>query len=299
MNENYEDTIVLTLKNLLEPLYSALPKGKTVTDVLINPDGCTYVDCSSGENLRIGHTLSNDEIVRIGTLLASLSGRMLSAEHPEISTTFENGRARFEILIPPIVKSASLSLRLHNSVPFSIDDLISNGMLTKTEASFLTEKLALRKNIVISGETGSGKTTLLSSLLNTIDKNERIIIVEEGTEEVNCSLPNQVRIIMSNRLFSGRDALESALRMNPDRIIFGEARDGASMLETLKAWRTGHSGGLMTLHATSASSIKARIGDLLSEVCTNPQQGLIDDTVDVMVHCSLKKGKRKVEEIIG
>lgn len=299
MNESYEDTITLTLKNLLEPLYDALPKGKTVTDVLINPDGTTYIDCIGGENIRLGHTLSNDEIVRIGTLLASLSGRTLSSEHPEISTTFENGRARFEILIPPIVKSASLSLRLHQSVPFCIDDLIKNGMLSKSEASFLIEKLQMRKNIVISGETGSGKTTLLSSLLNTIDKNERIIIVEEGTEEVNCTLPNQVRIITSSRLFSGRDALESALRMNPDRIIFGEARDGASMLETLKAWRTGHSGGLMTLHASSASQIKARINDLLSEVCTTSQTSLIDDTVDVMVHCIIKNGKRKVEEIIG
>lgn len=294
----YEETITFTLKNLLSPLYESLPDSKVVTDILINPDGITYAETNDGETIRIGHTLKSDEIIRIGTLLASMSGKTLSPECPEITTTFENGKLRFEILIPPIVENASLSLRLHRNTPFTLKELIEKGMIKEKEASLLTELLREKKNIVISGETGSGKTTLLSSLLNTIDKSERVIIIEEGTEEVNCTLPNFVRIVTSNELFTGREAVMSALRMNPDRLVYGESRDGSSMLETLKAWRTGHSGGLLTLHAKSAHSIKDRVRDLLSEVCLDEQNNLINDTINVMVHCAIKNGKRTVEEIL-
>lgn len=47
-----------------------------------------------------------------------------------------------------------------------------------------------------------------------------------------------------------RDLLKVSLRMSPDRIVIGEVRD-ASALDVMKAWNTGHNGGICTVHATS------------------------------------------------
>lgn len=297
MNEWIEST-KKTTKELLDALYKCLPSGYIFTDLYINPNGKTFALTSKDERISLGETLSPSSILQIGTLLASLNNETLSENSPHLSASFNNNKERFEILIPPIVSAPSLSVRFHKEVPFTLQDLQNNGMLTKDQAYHLTELVLNRKNIVISGETGSGKTTLLSALLNIIDKNERLVIIEEDSAELYCSLPNYVRIVVNKGTFRGRNAVQSALRMNPDRIIYGESRTGDSALETLKAWRTGHSGGLLTLHATSASQIFDRLNDLLLEVCPSSREDLIKDTVNVRVHCSVKNGKRYVSEVL-
>ena len=52
--------------------------------------------------------------------------------------------------------------------------------------------------------------------------------------------------------------------MRPDRIIIGEVRDGAA-LELLKAWNTGHPGGICTIHANSPEATISRLEDLVHE----------------------------------
>jgi type IV secretion system protein VirB11 len=54
------------------------------------------------------------------------------------------------------------------------------------------------------------------------------------------------------------------LRLRPDRIIIGEVR-GPEALAMLKAWNTGHPGGVATIHANSASDALRRIEDLVGE----------------------------------
>ena len=87
--------------------------------------------------------------------------------------------------------------------------------------------------------------------------------------------------------------------MNPDRIIYGETRDGASCLEMLKAWRTGHKGGLATIHSPNAKNVKGRIKDLLMEVCPFDMKNLVDSTVDAVVQVGFYNNHRKVLEILN
>ena len=286
------------LHHYLQKLYDSFPKNATLTDVVINPNGLTFGETNEGKVLNLGRTLSNTEIVRIGTLLASLSGSRLSYSHPRVSASLDNSEKRFEILIPPAVESASLSLRLHHRALFSLDDLQKRGMLTEREAVLLKAAVKARKNIVISGETGAGKTTLLSSLINTIDESERIVIIEDGSSEINCKLPNSVKIVANNTSITGRDAVKASLRMNPDRIIYGEVRDGNAAYETLKAWHTGHNGGLSTIHAGGAHKIYDRFYELLNEVTTSESIEMVRNTVDVCVHCAFENGRRFVKEIL-
>jgi type IV secretion system protein VirB11 len=85
--------------------------------------------------------------------------------------------------------------------------------------------------------------------------------------------------------------------MRPDRIIVGEVRDGAA-LELLKAWNTGHPGGVCTLHANSIESTPYRLEDLIREASTSVPHHLIAEAIDVIIFIErTKTGSRQVRDI--
>ena len=71
--------------------------------------------------------------------------------------------------------------------------------------------------------------------------------------------------------------------MRPDRIIVGELRDGLAALELLKAWNTGHNGGLATLHSNSSEATLSRLEQLLEEELPHAPRSLIAEAVDLVV----------------
>src|SRR3546814_7202341 len=86
--------------------------------------------------------------------------------------------------------------------------------------------------------------------------------------------------------------------MRPDRIVVGEMREGAAALETLKAWNTGHPGGVSTIHANSALEALTRLEDLLREATPSPSRRMIAQTVDVIVQIVWTRESRAVEGIL-
>jgi Flp pilus assembly CpaF family ATPase len=72
------------------------------------------------------------------------------------------------------------------------------------------------------------------------------------------------------------------MRLRPDRIIVGEVRDGAA-LTLLKAWNTGHPGGIATVHSDNAYSALTRLEQLIAEVSQQPMPHVIADAVDLIV----------------
>ena len=148
----------------------------------------------------------------------------------------------------------------------------------------------------------SGKSTLLSALLNEIDPKERIITIED-TKELTCTLPNITHLYTYDRnVFSDVDAVRGALRMNPTRIIYGEVRDGRATLELIKAWNTGHKGGMCTIHANTSQNdyvggVRTRLISLTNEVSSTAQIEAIDEVLEVVVQIEIQEGKRKVVNI--
>ena len=86
------------------------------------------------------------------------------------------------------------------------------------------------------------------------------------------------------------------LRLRPDRIVVGEVRDAAA-LEVLKAWNTGHPGGLLTIHANSAADALLRLEDLCIEAGLAAPQRLIASAVDAVVFMARTPNGRRIEEI--
>ena len=65
----------------------------------------------------------------------------------------------------------------------------------------------------------------------------------------------------------------------------------------LKAWGTGHPGGIATVHAGSASGARLRLEQLILEVAVTPPRALIAEAVNVIVYIAGRGHARRVQEI--
>lgn len=155
-----------------------------------------------------------------------------------------------------------------------------------------------RKNILIAGGTGTGKTTLANAVLDAIANHEpehRIVIIED-TRELQCQAPNTVYLRTSDTVDQTM-LLRATMRLRPDRIVVGEVRD-KSALALLKAWNTGHPGGVGTVHANDAAAALVRVGQLIQEAGVPPAPDLIAEAVNVVVSIKRDRGARRIGEIV-
>jgi hypothetical protein len=93
------------------------------------------------------------------------------------------------------------------------------------------------------------------------------------------------------------DLVRSTLRLRPDRIVVGEIR-GAEALDMLKAWNTGHPGGIATVHANSAVSALHRIEQLVQESVTTVPRALIAEAIDLIIFIAGRGHARRVETVL-
>jgi type IV secretion system protein TrbB len=168
--------------------------------------------------------------------------------------------------------------------------------MTAPMADSLKEAVLAKGNIMVVGGTSSGKTTLVNALLAEVAlTNDRVIILED-TRELNCAAEDCVKLRTKPGVATLADLVRSTLRLRPDRIIVGEVR-GAEALDMLKAWNTGHPGGLATVHANSARGALYRIEQLVQESVVTVPRRLIAEAIDILVFLEGRGSARKVTEV--
>jgi type IV secretion system protein VirB11 len=94
------------------------------------------------------------------------------------------------------------------------------------------------------------------------------------------------------------DLVRSTLRLRPDRIVVGEVR-GPEALDMVKAWNTGHPGGIATVHANGAAAALHRLEQLIQEAVAAPPRRLIADAIDIIVFIAGRGTARRVETIVA
>ncbi len=184
---------------------------------------------------------------------------------------------------------------------FTFDDYIKAGTLSREAANVLRQLIVDKRNILVAGGTGSGKTTFGNALLHQISMvapDERMVIIED-TNELQCSAPNHViKRTNDHANVSMRTLLRTTLRYRPDRIMVGEVRGGEA-LDLLKAWNTGHPGGIATIHADSARQGLDRLEQCVSEATATPNRALIASGIHAVVFMTrTPEGKRVIKEVI-
>ena len=269
----------------------------TVVEIMLNPDGKLFIERLGHGVAPAGEMSSAAAEMVIGTVAHALQSEV-DTEQPIISGELPIGGHRFEGLLPPVVAKPAFTIRRRASRLIPLEDYVRNGVMTEYQASTIRSAIASRLNIVISGGTGSGKTTLANAVIHEIVKSapeDRLVILED-TAEIQCAAENAVLLHTSDTIDMAR-LLKSTMRLRPDRIVVGEVRDGAA-LTLLKAWNTGHPGGVATIHANSAESALRRLEQLTAEASQQPMQDVIGEAVDLIVSIERTPKGRIVRDVL-
>lgn len=252
-----------------------------IIEIMLNPDGRLWVD-RLGEGIAdSGRTLTAADGERIIRLVAHHVGAEVHAAAPRVSAELPEGGERFEGLLPPVVTAPTFAIRKPAIAVFSLDDYVAAGIMLAGEAEVLRAAVHDRLNILVAGGTGTGKTTLTNALLAEIaGSSDRIVLIED-TRELQCAAPNLVAMRTKDGVATLSDLVRSSLRLRPDRIPIGEVR-GAEALDLLKAWGTGHPGGVGTIHAGSALGALRRMEQLIQEAVVTVPRALLAETIDLV-----------------
>lgn len=295
MSDTSEERRRTMLKTAMGPVIAQALGDPAVIEVMVNPDGKLWIDRLGEGRGNIGVRIHPSETERIIRLVASHVRAEVHADNPIVSAELPSGE-RFEGLLPPVALGPCFAIRKPATKILSITDYVRDRIMVPIQAEALRKAVRERKNILVAGGTSSGKTTLTNALLAEIaDCDERVILIED-TRELQCAAKDCVALRTRAGAVSMGDLVRSTLRLRPDRIIVGEVR-GAEALDMLKAWNTGHPGGIATVHANSARSALYRIEQLVQECVSIVPRRLIAEAIDMVVFISGRGSSRRIETI--
>lgn len=283
------------LRTAMGPAIAEALADPAVTEVMVNPDGTLRLDRLGEGRIDTGARILPAEAERIIRLVASHVRAEVHADNPIVSAELPSGE-RFEGVLPPVSPAPCFAIRKPAARVYTLADYVADQIMTPVEADALRKAVQDRRNILIAGGTSSGKTTLANALLAEIAQcDERVILIED-TRELQCAAKDCVSLRTRRGVISLADLVRSTLRLRPDRIIVGEVR-GAEALDMLKAWNTGHPGGIATVHANSARSALYRIEQLCQEAVVTVPRRLIAEAIDMIVFIAGRGSYRRLDTI--
>ncbi len=284
------------LRTALGPDIAGWLEDAGVVEVMLNPDGRLWIDRLKEGVTDTGQRLSPADGERIVRLVAHHVGAEVHASSPRVSAELPGTGERFEGLLPPVVQAPCFAIRKPAVAVFTLDDYAAAGIMSANQAAVLRTAVAERRNILVAGGTSTGKTTLVNALLAEVAKTGDRVVLIEDTRELQCAAPNLVALRTKDGVASLSELVRSSLRLRPDRIPIGEVR-GAEALDLLKAWGTGHPGGVGTIHAGTALGALRRMEQLIQEAVVTVPRALIAETIDFVAVLSGRGAERQLSEL--
>jgi len=284
------------LRTAMGPAIGAALSDPAVIEVMLNPDGRLWLDRHGQGRVDPGERLPPAEAERIIRLVASHVRAEAHAGAPVVSAELPEGGERFEGLLPPVATAPCFAIRKPAGQLYRLGDYVADRIVTPLQAEALLRAVRERRNVLVVGGTSSGKTTLATALLAEIaETGDRVVLIED-TRELRCAAADCVALRTKPGVVALADLVRSTMRLRPDRIVVGEVR-GPEALDLLKAWNTGHPGGLATLHANSAHAGLYRLEQLIQEVVITVPRLLIAQAIDVVVFLRGRGEARRVETV--
>ena len=293
-----EQRIGEKIRRELGPAVCEALQQSDVVEILLNADGRLWVERLGQPMTPIGRMNPSQAESLMATVAATLH-TTITRENPILECELPLDGSRFEALIPPVVAAPVFTIRRRASQVFRLSDYVAAGIMTQEHHQALSQAVNSRQNILVVGGTGSGKTTLANALIAEIvdlAPTDRLAIIED-TAEIQCAAENAVLLRATDTVDMLR-LLKATMRLRPDRILVGEVR-GPEALSLLKAWNTGHPGGVATIHANSARAGLTRLEQLIAEATQAPMQTLIAEAVNLVVYMARTPTGRRVEQILS
>lgn len=272
------------LRLAMTPIVRYLDDAEVI-EIALNADGNIWVERIGQPMLATEARMSNADAFRMLQLVANTMGTEITATKPSLAALIPGWETRLQAMIPPIVAAPVFIIRKPPTKVFTLDDYVRRGIVSASQADLIRQAVRDRDNLLVGGSTGAGKTTLANAILHEIGvaTRDRLYIVED-MRELRCSAANKLQLWVQEPLYGWQRAIMDALRSRPDRIVVGEVRGGAAALELVKAWNTGHPGGLATVHANSTRAMLDRVCQLMEEVIPTPPRRLVAETINVCIH---------------
>lgn len=197
------------------------------------------------------------------------TGRTLSTRWSISDVRLPDGSLLSVSLPPGTTQGPTFTIRKPEETWQTLDDLIREKKVTQEMANTLRRYVLARRNICICGPASSGKTTLLNALCALIPADERIVTIEDASEERELHLrhPQVITLLTQQErdsekqetsTVSLRDALSHAHRMRSQRIIVSHCH-GDDVPALLRAMFDGGSGIMTTMNAQNADDCLSRL----------------------------------------
>ncbi|MCW3477674.1 P-type conjugative transfer ATPase TrbB [Limobrevibacterium gyesilva] len=301
--EEQSRRVAESLKRQLGPFCPLLAEPGLV-ELMLNADGTVWADRLGQGMSPVGTMQAASAESFIGTVASTLRSTVtretpiLECELP-CYPPFEG--SRFEALVPPVVSAPVFTIRRRASAVFTLAAYERKGIMSAPQRRAIESAVVRRQNILVVGGTGTGKTTLVNAVIDQMVRatpQHRLVIIED-TSELQCSARNAVAMRATDTIDMQR-LLKATMRLRPDRIIVGEVRGGEA-LSLLKAWNTGHPGGICTVHANHARGGLQRLEQLIAEASRTPMRALIADAVNLIVSIVKADGSpgRRIDEVVA
>jgi type IV secretion system protein VirB11 len=320
---NHKQRLEIKLRRELGDQILSLLTDDRVEDICLNPDSALWVQRRGEGFVQVGEMAPAHALTAMSTI-AAWRGTVINYERPILETELPIDGSRFEGIVPPVVRRPVFAIRLRPRRVFTLEEYSRAEILTEKgdqrnrlgardefkgrirglrHEEIIRAAILARKNILVVGSTGSGKTTLVNACLNalaTLAPNDRVISIED-TIELQCKVANYLDLRAVGKV-EMLDCLKACMRLIPHRIIVGEVR-GPEALALLKAWNTGHPGGLATIHADDAIQGLSRLEGLISEATHAPSELVIGRLVGEAIHLVVFIDRdvdlgRKVREVL-
>jgi P-type conjugative transfer ATPase TrbB len=265
-----------------------------VIDIFVTPADASgtselWIDRQSSGMASTGTRLSSKQIENVICTVATLLNTVATRTQPILEGELPYFDCRFEGLLPPVVTSPIFCIRRPSSTIYPLESFFPDA----ASAAWLRRAVQQRWNILVSGATGSGKTALVNSLL--LEAADDRLVVLEDTREIRTRELRNATALRTSAEVDMSALLRATLRVRPDRIIVGEVR-GREALDLLKAWNTGHPGGVGTVHADSAPAALERLDQLCQEAEVPSQAPLIGRAIGCVVQLERQSDRRRVVE---
>jgi len=298
MTVNQDNSRLLdNLKHNLGPVVMNALLDPDVVEIILNSDGNLWIE-KLGKKMEIAGRMEAAQGRLVISLIASALETVVTNSNPIVEGELPLDGSRFEGSLPPICTTPSFAIRKKASKVFPLENYVEQGIMPAELLPVLEKSLAKHENILVVGGTGSGKTTFVNALiraLSVICPDDRLVILEDTRELQSLSINTQ--FYRTSEDVDMTRLLRMTMRLRPDRILIGEVRDGAA-LALLKAWNTGHPGGIATVHANGAEEGLFRLEELIAEATQAPKQQLIGNAVDIIVFIERAPGGRQISEVL-
>lgn len=290
----YSDRILAILKSSLGEKINSYFEDEDIIEIMLNDDKTVWVDSLTKGMYFTGIILENTEAMKIINTVATFMEAKVDKKNPRMSAELPDTGFRFESVIPPNVDNPIFTIRKKSILIFTLDDYVRMGSLTEFQKGVIEKAINNYKNILIVGGTSTGKTTFANACIGAIPKKDRLVILED-TKEIRSLCPNKISLKTS--IYTSMEELfYSTMRLRPDRIVVGEIR-GATSLDLLTAWNSGHGGGVSTIHSDSTEGALEQLEQYNQRKSVDKQQKLIGKAIDLVVVLKRVNGERKVVEI--